>query len=65
MYEIDASSGAYKECTDRLDKGFFLFGDFVNQDDIAMPHVELSTPGEWLLLGRKKQNSLWIGKLVR
>jgi len=65
MYEIDARSGAYKECTDRLDKGFFLFGDFVNQDNIALPHVELSTPGEWLLLGRKKQNSVWVGKLVR
>jgi len=65
MYEIDARSGAYKECTDRLDKGFFLFGDFANQDNVALPHVELNTPGEWLLLGRKKQNSVWVGKLVR
>ena len=65
MYEIDARSGAYKECTDRLDKGFSLFGDFVNQDNVALPHVELNTPGEWLLLGRKKQNSVWVGKLVR
>ena len=65
MYEIDAGSGAYKECTDRMENGFYLLGGFVNQDNIALPHVELSTPGEWLLLGNKNQNSLWVGKLVR
>lgn len=65
MFEIDARSGDFKECKDRLEKDFHLYGSFLNQSGEYLPHVKLKKPGEWLLLGRNKENSIWVGKLVR
>jgi hypothetical protein len=65
MFEIDARSGDFKECKDRLEKDFHLYGSFLNQSGEYLPHVKLKKPGEWLLVGKNKENSIWVGKLVR
>lgn len=65
MFEIDLRTGGFSACKDRLDKDFFLYGNFLGSNGSPVPHVALEKPGEWLLLGKNKQDNIWLGKLAR
>lgn len=65
MFEIDLRTSGFSACQDRLDKDFFLYGNFLGSNGSPVPHVVLEKPGEWLLLGKNKQDNIWLGKLAR